>query len=54
VTASFSTTTITPTATSLLTVKAAPTAVGGTYMLTITANGSDGTAHTRSLQLTVR
>jgi subtilase family serine protease len=54
VTASFSTTTITPTATSLLTVKAPPTAVGGTYMLTITANGSDGTVHTRLLQLTVR
>jgi hypothetical protein len=54
VTTSFSTTTITPTATSLLTVKAAPTVAGGTYMLTITANGSDGTAHTRVLQLTVR
>jgi hypothetical protein len=54
VTASFSPTSATPTTTSMLTVGATAAALGGTYNVTITATGSDGTVHTQVLQLTLR
>jgi subtilase family serine protease len=54
VTASFNPSTVTPSASSILTLHASSTARIGTYTLKVTARGSDGTVHTQSLQLTVQ
>jgi hypothetical protein len=54
VTASFSPTSVTPTGTSKLTLRAATTAKRGTYALTVTAMGADGKVHTKAVQLTVQ
>jgi subtilase family serine protease len=54
VTASFSASLVTPTATTQLKLHAAGSTVRGTYPLTITATGSDGTKHTQTIQLTVQ
>jgi subtilase family serine protease len=54
VTPSFSPTSVTPTATSTLSLRASTSAKRGTYTLTVTATGSDGKVHTRAVQLTVQ
>jgi subtilase family serine protease len=54
VSASFNPSTVTPSASSTLTLHAGSTARVGTYTLKVTARGADGTVHTQSLQLTVQ
>ncbi len=54
VSASFSANPVSPSATSRLSVRAAWWASRGTYPLTITATGSDGTVHALIVQLTVQ
>jgi uncharacterized membrane protein len=54
VTASFSANPVTPTASSTLKIKANVQASPGTYHLTVTARGSDGTTHSTTITLTVQ
>jgi subtilase family serine protease len=54
VTATFSASPLTPTATSRLSVRTSNRTASGSYTLTITATGSDGTVHTQTLRLTVQ
>jgi len=54
VSASFSPTSLTPSGTSRLTLRATTAARRGTYSLKVTATGSDGKVHTQTLQLSVQ